>query len=140
MNFVVTQQSLKIKKNINWLFTNKSNDSSSDATNELYIYKIIGNFKNLIPHKMNPVIIDCRVARNAGYLNIRNKFFRVSQINDSTGYGIGLNINNITELNINSYKEKIVNQILPKNFINADGLHHISNSNKYIVFDVRYRN
>ena len=131
---------IKDKKKINWLFTNKSNDSSKDATNELYIYKIIGNFKNLIPHKMNPVIIDCRIARNAGYLNIRNKLLRVSQINDSTGYGIGLNINNITELNINSYKEKIVNQILPKNFINADGLHHISNSNKYIVFDVRYRN
>ena len=37
------------KKNY-WLFTNKSNDQTDDYSNELYIYKIIGDFKKIIPH------------------------------------------------------------------------------------------
>ena len=129
---------IKDKSNNNWLLTNKSNDSSNDPNNELYVYKIIGNFRKLIPHKLNPVITDCRTARNAGKLLIPNKLFRPSQINDSTGYGIGLNINNIDKLNLDSYKERTVKRIFPYKIPNTDGLHHINNSAKHIVFDVRY--
>ena len=129
---------IKDKSNNNWLLTNKSNDSSNDPNNELYVYKIIGNFRKLIPHKLNPVITDCRTARNAGKLLIPNKLFRPSQINDSTGYGIGLNINNIDKLNLDSYEERTVKRIFPYKIPNTDGLHHINNSDKHIVFDVRY--
>ena len=122
-----------------WLFTNKSNDKSNDANNELYIYKIVGNFKKLIPHKLNPVITDCRRARNAGNLFIKNQLLRPSQINDSRGYGLGININKITILNLSTYEEKIIKKIFPKKIKDADGLHHISNSNNHLAFDVRYK-
>lgn len=130
---------LQDKSKNNWLLTNKSNDHSNDPNNELYIYKIIGNFKKLIPHKLNPVITDCLTARNAGQLIIGNQLLRPSQINDSSGYGIGLNINKITSLSLTSYKEKIITKIIPKKIKNTDGLHHISNSKKNIIFDVRYK-
>ena len=131
---------LQDKSKNNWLLTNKSNDNSNDPNNELYIYKIIGHFKKLIPHKLNPVITDCLTARNAGQLKIGNQLLRPSQINDSSGYGIGLNINKIISLSLTSYKEKIVTKIIPNNIKNVDGLHHINNSKKHIIFDVRYKN
>ena len=129
---------IKDNFNNNWLLTNKSNDTTGDPNNELYIYKIIGNFKKLIPHKLNPVITDCRIARNAGNLLNLNYIYRPSQVNNSSGYGIGLNINKILKIDLNSYKETIVNKIFPKNVKNSDGLHHINNSSDYIVFDIRY--
>ena len=68
------------------------------------------------------------------------QLFRPSQINDSTGYGIGLNINRITKLDISSYKEKIIKKNFSyKTIANTDGLHHVNNSTKYIIFDVRYK-
>ena len=68
--------------------------------NELYIYKMIGDFEKFIPHKLNPVVTDCRIARNAGILKFTNMILRPSQINNSYGYGIGLNINKIISLSI----------------------------------------
>ena len=58
----------QIKKNNLWLFINKSIDKFKDHDSELYIYKVENNFDKFIPHKLNPVIIDCRFARNAGNL------------------------------------------------------------------------
>lgn len=124
------------KKNY-WLFTNKSNDQTDDYSNELYIYKIIGDFKKIIPHKLNPVITNCEIARNGGFLNIKNNMIRVSQINNSIGYGLGININKITNLNLNNYKEKIIKKIIPFKKFKLNGLHHISNIDNKIVFDVK---
>lgn len=138
--FCVDTTIVKDKFNNNWLLTNKSNDKTGDPNNELYVYKIIGNFKKLIPHQLNPVITDSRIARNAGMLYKSKQLFRPSQINDSTGYGIGLNINRITKLDISSYKEKIIKKNFSyKTIANTDGLHHVNNSTKYIIFDVRYK-
>jgi len=128
---------IKDFNNNNWLLTNKSNDQTDDPNNELYIYKIIGNFKKFIPHKLNPVITDCRTARNAGSLNFANKMLRPSQINNSSGYGIGLNINEIEFLNLEDYKETIIKTIYPNKKTKAIGIHHISNSKSKIVIDVR---
>ena len=122
---------------VNWLLTNKSNDQTNDPNNELYIYKIIGNFEKFIPHKLNPVITDCRTARNAGNLNLRNKMLRPSQINDSSGYGVGLNINKIVSLNLENFEETVIKTIYPNKKTNATGLHHISNTKSKIVIDVR---
>ena len=124
------------KKN-NWLFTNKSNDHTDDPNNELYVYKIIGNFDQFIPHKLNPVITDCRIARNAGNLNFKDIILRPSQINDSSGYGLGVNINKITSLSLENYEEKIIKKIYPLIQHKFNGLHHISNAQNRLVFDIR---
>ena len=123
--------------NKNWLFTNKSNDPTNDPNNELYIYKIIGNFEKFIPHKLNPVITDCRTARNAGSLNFANKMLRPSQINNSSGYGVGLNINKISLLNLENYNETIIKTIYPNKKTTAKSIHHISNLKSKIVIDVK---
>lgn len=127
------------KSKNNWLLTNKSNNNLDGLCDELYVYKIIGDFKRLIPHQLNPVITDCLTARNAGKLIGGKELYRPSQINDSNGYGIGLNINKISILNLSTYKEKNIKKIIPNKIKNADGLHHINNSNKHIIFDVRYK-
>ena len=123
--------------NVNWLLTNKSNDQTNDPNNELYIYKIIGNFEKFISHKLNPVITDCRTARNAGNLNFTNKMLRPSQINNSSGYGVGLNINRIVSLNLENFQEILIKTIHPNKKTNATGLHHISNTQSKVVVDVR---
>ena len=98
---------------------------------------MIGDFEKFIPHKLNPVITDCRTARNAGNLIFTNKLLRPSQINNSSGYGIGLNINKITTLNLENFKEIIIKKIHPNKKTNATGLHHISNTKSKIVIDIR---
>jgi hypothetical protein len=123
--------------NENWLLTNKSNDQTNDPNNELYIYKMIGDFEKFIPHKLNPVVTDCRIARNAGILKFTNMILRPSQINNSYGYGIGLNINKIISLSIENFKEITIKKILPNKKTNATGLHHISNTKSKIVMDIR---
>ena len=123
--------------NVNWLLTNKSNDQTNDPNNELYIYKMIGNFDKFIPHKLNPVITDCTRARNAGCLNFTNKLLRPSQINNSSGYGLGLNINKIVLLTLEDFKEITIKTIYPDKKTSATGLHHISNTKSKIIFDVR---
>ncbi len=125
------------KKKNNWLFINKSNDQTNDFTNELYVYKIIGDFKKIIPHNLNPVITNCEIARNAGFLKIQNHIIRVSQINNSAGYGLGLNINKIINLNLKSFKENIIKTIIPSKKDKIYGLHHISNIDNKIIFDVK---
>ena len=57
-----------------WLFTNKSIDKFDDHNSELYIYKVQdNNFENIEPHKFNPVITDCKTARNAGKIFYNHK-------------------------------------------------------------------
>ena len=49
-------------------------DKYSDHNSELYIYKVVDdNFNKLIPHEKNPVIIDSRIARNAGKIFYNDK-------------------------------------------------------------------
>ena len=116
-----------------WLFANKSEDKFNDHDSELYIYKIKDNkFKHFVPHKLNPVICDSRTARNAGnFFKIKDKYFRPSQININQIYGYGLNINEILQLDLNNYKEKVVKKFISKN----ESIHHLSVLNDKFTFD-----
>ncbi len=124
-----------------WLFGNKSTDKYLDHNSELYIYKIMdNNFNKLKPHKLNPVIIDSRIARNAGkiFYNDDGQIIRPSQINIREKYGYGLNINVIQKLNLNEYKEQKIRKIYPKNNYNIKGIHHITASKDKIYIDVLF--
>ena len=124
-----------------WLFGNKSSDKYLDHNSELYIYKILdNNFNNLKPHKLNPVIIDSRIARNAGniFYNKKGEMIRPSQINIKEKYGYGININVIKKLNLEEYEEKIIKKIIPEKNFNIKGMHHISTSKDKIYIDALF--
>jgi hypothetical protein len=127
----------KDKKGNKWLLGNKSNDKYLDHNSELYIYKVNGdNFNKLIPHEKNPVLIDSRVARNAGkiFYNNKGELIRPSQVNIYEKYGYGLNLNRITKLTLNDYQETILKKITASKNSRLLGVHHFSlgDSNIYI--------
>ena len=116
------------KKNNLWLFINKSIDKFKDHDSELYIYKVENDFNRFIPHKLNPVIIDCRFARNAGNLfYLKKKLIKPCQINIFGEYGYGLQLIEITKLNLNEFNFK--------KFKNFKNIHHLSVSDKFITWD-----
>ena len=120
-----------------WLFINKSSEPYQDLSSELYIYKIsCMDFKKIIPHKKNPVIIDSRKARNAGNFFVKNgKLFRPSQSNIQSVYGHSINISQIKKLTINDYEEKIVKVIMPNYYKNLFATHHLSYNEDLSIID-----
>ena len=124
------------KKNI-WLFLNKSKELYDDYNSELYIYKIDDlNLKKIIPHKLNPVVIDSRIARSAGNIFIEdNKIIRPSQNNIHSTYGYGLNLSEIKELSLENYSEKIIKTFEPNFAKDLVGVHHISQFKDGFLFD-----
>ena len=124
------------KKNI-WLFLNKSKDPYNDYNSELYIYKITDlNLKTVISHKLNPVIIDSRRARNAGNIFLEgDKVIRPSQKNINSIYGYGLNLSEITDLSIKSYSEKLIKTFEPDFKKGLVGVHHVAQFDNGFLFD-----
>ena len=124
-----------------WIFLNKKYNNSDDCS-DLYIYKIDSlKFKKIYSHKLNPVITDSKVARNAGPLfYFDNKLFRPSQININGQYGVGININQISNLTLDEYNEQLVRQYTPNFDKKTNGLHHLHFKDDFFVVDIRKRN
>ena len=122
-----------------WIFLNKKYNNSDDCS-DLYIYKIDSlKFKKIYSHKLNPVITDSKVARNAGPLfYFDNKLFRPSQININGQYGVGININQISNLTLHEYNEQLVKQYTPNFNKKINGLHHLHFKDDFVV-DIRKR-
>ena len=132
----------KDRKGNKWLFGNKSNDKYFDHNSELYIYKVQdNNFNKLIPHKKNPVIIDSRIARNAGkiFYNIKGELIRPSQINIYERYGYGLNLNKISKLTLNDYQEVKIKKITANKNSRLSGIHHFDQGNEKIYVDKLFK-
>lgn len=129
------------KRGNRWLFTNKSNDKYNDHNSELFIYKTDKNFRKLVPHKFNPVIIDSRYARNAGniYYNKKSQIIRPSQINTHNIYGKGLNLRIIKKLSLDEFFEKDHYSINSDYIKNISAIHHITQKNNRYVIDARYK-
>ena len=128
-------------KNKIWLFLNKSNDFSGDFNSELYIYKISDlKLQEITAHKLNPVIIDSRRARNAGNIFVNNgKIIRPSQFNIGSKYGFGLNLSEITNLSIDHYEEKLIKTFKPDFRDNLSGIHHLTQLKDEFFFDACFK-
>ena len=129
------------KKGVRWLFTNKSTDKYNDHNSELFIYKTDKKFTKLVPHKLNPVIIDSRYARNAGniHYNKKGQIIRPCQINTHNIYGKGLNIRIIKKLTLSEFVEVNHSSFNSDYNKNISAIHHITqDENKYVV-DARYK-
>ena len=121
-----------------WLFTNISDDDYNDFCSELHLYRMDGPLlENLTPHPLNPVVVDARRARGAGRVFERDgRLFRMSQDNEGEGYGYGVNIMEITQLDMSDYQEKVVRTIRPTFDPALIGCHHIDFADDFVVFDV----
>ena len=99
------------------------------------------NFNKLIPHKKNPVIIDSRIARNAGkiFYNIKGELIRPSQINIYERYGYGLNLNKISKLTLNDYQEVKIKKITANKNSRLSGIHHFDQGNGKIYVDKLFK-
>ena len=116
------------KKKTLWLFLNLSIDKFKDHNSELYIFKVNGLFDEFLPHKLNPVIIDNRLARNGGNLFYKNnKLIKPCQINTYGNYGNGLQFIEISKLNLNEFKYKKL-----KKYKN---IHHFSMCKNIVAWD-----
>lgn len=115
-----------------WLFLNKAFE---DHSSNLYIYKIDTLKLNKIEaHKKNPVIIDTRLARNAGKIfNLENKKIRHSQNNSIGVYGYGLNLNVIKKLTIDDYIEEKIVSIEPDSHKGIKATHNLSLLDDFIL-------
>lgn len=129
------------EKNL-WLFLNKSILPVTDNNSELYIYKIESlKLDKIIPHKKNPVIIDCRIGRNGGSIFMDGEsIIRPSQYNNFYGsYGYGLNLSIIRKLTLDDYEEELITTIRPDFRKGLIGVHHLCQREDRYVIDGRYR-
>lgn len=123
-----------------WIFTNIGSAPLYDCGSELYIFKIDSlKLNKIIPHKKNPVIIDCKYGRNAGPIfKDGDKVIRPSQyiINEVYGYGINLSI--IKKLTIDEYEEELITTIRPDFKEGLIATHHLCQTNDGFVIDGSY--
>jgi len=120
-----------------WLFLNKG--FQDDCTN-LFIYQIDSlKMDNIQSHACNPVIIDSRVAINAGQIfEYEGKIIRPSQNNSKGLYGYGLNINVIKKLTLDEYVEETLITVEPNFHKGLIGTHHLHQLDDIFVIDGAY--
>ncbi|WDE05012.1 hypothetical protein SG34_027540 [Thalassomonas viridans] len=97
-----------------WLFANMVETQGASSLDELFIF-YSDDFRSTKwqPHKQNPVISDVRKARPAGAIfEMNGNLYRPSQ-NCAHRYGYGFNINHITRLDPEEYREVMVSQVKP---------------------------
>ena len=124
-----------------WLFTNICNDSFNDFGSELHLFMIDGPMLNeVVPHPLNPVVIDTRTARGGGRVFCENgRLYRTSQDNSHGVYGYGLNVMEITRLDETGYQETRLRHVLPDFTDGIMACHHMDAAAGRFVIDVRRR-
>lgn len=129
------------ENNQKWMFVNKAADLNTTADNELFIYKVESlKLNNLEPHKLNPVIINSRKARNGGAIfRYKDEIYRPSQANIDGVYGRALHINKIEKLTIDEYIEKDIITVYPNFHKGLIAMHHLHQSDGMFVIDAAYR-
>ncbi|MCB1358619.1 MAG: hypothetical protein KDK53_19720 [Maritimibacter sp.] len=124
-----------------WLFTNICQDSFGDFGAELHLYRIDGPMMNEIePHPLNPVVIDSRTARGGGRVFAQDgKLYRTSQDNSHGLYGFGLNVMEITRLDMLGFSERRVRHVTGDFDDAIMACHHMDSAAGRFVIDVRRR-
>lgn len=122
-----------------WLFVNKK-VATTTMESELYIYKVDSlKFNKIESHRMNPVLIDSKRARNGGAIfEYDGELLRPSQGNIDGIYGKTLNIGVINKLTMDEYIEDsklILDSSFQKGF---KAVHHLHQFNNMFVFDAAY--
>jgi hypothetical protein len=124
-----------------WLFANIAQAPDGDLCNELHLFAVDGpDLKSVVAHTRNPVVIDCRCARNAGRPFYRDGLLlRPSQNNAHNIYGYGLNFMRITALSTDHYEEEMVSTATPAFEHGLVRVHHYDGQGDVFVFDICYK-
>jgi hypothetical protein len=119
-----------------WMFANISSGMHEDQCNELHVFSIDGPaLKTVVPHPLNPVVIDSRVARNAGRIRRKDgQLIRPSQNSSHGVYGWGLNLMEITRLDMEGYEERCLVQFGPDQ-LGVAAFHHVDSLGDTFVVD-----
>lgn len=113
-NIHAVDTTILFRDNKVWLFTNIREVEGASFSEELFLFYsdslLTQNWK---PHPLNPIVSDVKSARPAGKLFFHNeKLYRPSQ-DCSYRYGYAMLLNEIVELDENSYKEVKRSEITP---------------------------
>jgi hypothetical protein len=97
-----------------WLFANMVENAGASSWDELFLFSADSPLsRQWTPHPLNPIVSDVKRARPAGPTFTRNgRLFRPSQ-NCARRYGYSFNINEITELTLTGYQERLVETVEP---------------------------
>jgi len=97
-----------------WLFANVQKNPGASVHDELFLFSSEKlNTQNWLNHPQNPIISDTKSARPAGKIfEYKGNLYRPSQ-NCSKHYGYAITINQVVEINELTYKEVVINTILP---------------------------
>nr|WP_321231929.1 hypothetical protein [uncultured Psychroserpens sp.] len=135
-NIVAVDTTLFYHNDLWWLFTSIDETKKSTKHDELFIYYATNPISGeWLPHKMNPVISDAKVARPAGNIFMsEGNIFRPSQ--NCTGvYGASININEILVLSKTDYQECLVDNLKPDWDKKLTGIHTINFNDNATVID-----
>ena len=118
-----------------WIFC--THEGNFNNTN-LYIYHALEFEGPWHPHGNNPVKCDVRSSRPGGTpFLLNNKLYRPAQ-DCSSSYGSAVIINEVIELDENTFKEQPTKRIVPhKSWRYNKGLHTLSIAGRFIIIDAK---
>lgn len=122
-----------------WLFTTISDSDIIMHSTILNIYKIDSlQLNTIIPHQMNPIIIDSSIARNGGRIYVEDgHVYRVAQNNTYGEYGHGVTIREIKKLTLDDYEEVEVKRLDGRDILDFKYTHQMCQIENMFVMDLR---
>jgi hypothetical protein len=122
-----------------WMFSNLSRDALGDHCSELHLFRVDGPALRAVePHPLNPVVRDCRSARNGGRVFRRSgELYRIAQRNIHGIYGYGFSVQRIDRLSMADYAETTVDWVEPNFDAGLVASHHLDAAGGFYVVDGR---
>jgi hypothetical protein len=119
-----------------WMFAGVLVPGATEVT-QLHLYHAPSPLGPWTPHQRNPVMSDVRGARPAGPLfRYNGAWYRPTQIG-APRYGSGIAVHRIDELTPSTFKEVVVDQMLPSWRRSLTGTHTIAAAGGLTVVDAR---
>jgi hypothetical protein len=119
-----------------WLFANVVSQGRT-TQDELFLFTSEALHGPWVPHPVNPIVSDVRLARPAGRVFSRDGHLIRPGQDSSHGYGHAITLNRIEELSELSYREVPVGRIEPHWLAGSRGNHTYNFDEGYEVLDAR---
>jgi hypothetical protein len=117
-----------------WLFTAVAAKRGLPA-DQLHLFHSDSPLGPWVPHRRNPVVSDVRTARPAGRLYQRDgRWYRPAQ-DGSIDYGHSISILRIERLDLDGYRERLVQTIRPSWLAGLSGIHTLNADREITVID-----